>query len=167
MIFVTIGMNDAPWNGLFFRMDDYAARTGEEVIMQVGNTGFEGKHTECFKFGTNDSMKEIYDRADMIVCHAGLGTILNALERNIPVVMIPRVVVVPELTRDQQGAVAEKVEKIGRGVVVNDLDDVFDGIEKARALKFPPYKRDDSLVKFLIELLAEIDAGHMKTDKRR
>ncbi len=160
-------MNDAPWNGLFSRMDDYAARTGEEVIMQVGNTGFEGKHTECFKFGTNDTMEEIYDRASLVVCHAGLGTILNALERNIPVVMIPRVVVVPELTRDQQGAVADKVSKIGRGIVVNNLDDIYDAIEKAKALELTPYVRDDSLVKFLIGLLAEIDAGHMKTERRR
>ncbi len=87
-------MNDYPFGPLFERMDAYAERSGKEVVQQVAGTGFNGSHSRCFDFLPDDGMSELYGKADLVVCHAGIGTILNCLERRIPMVLVPRTVVV-------------------------------------------------------------------------
>lgn len=148
-------MNDAPYLPLFEAMDGLAPSLGEEVVMQVGPSGFEGKNSRCFRYLPEDEMQAVFDRAGLIVCHAGIGTILNGMDRNIPLVLVPRCVVRPGTETDQQMTVARKVEALGRGVVVETLDGLGAGIARGRALEFGPYKRDTSLCDFLSDLLRE------------
>lgn len=157
MILVTIGMNDAPYDSLFQRIDDLAPNLGEKIVMQVGNTGFFGKNTECFTYLNNSRMEELFDKADLVIAHAGVGTIINALQRNIPMVLVPREVVKPDVTKDQQASVAKEVESLGRGVVLTNLDDLEDCIIRARNLSFGPYSKNTSLCDYLAELFSEIN----------
>lgn len=157
-------MNDAPYEGMFAIMDSLAPSLGEEVVMQVGNSGFTGRNTKCFPFKPDAEMQALFDEASLIVCHAGIGSILNGMERNVPLVLVPRDVVVPEAVNDQQAIVAAKVEALGRAVVVSNLDELGDAIERARHLEFPPYVRDDSLCVFLSGLLDEIASKKGKRD---
>ena len=159
MILVTIGTNDAPYEPLFEAMDAYAGETGEEVVIQKAHSAFEAKHCECFAFKPDAEFSKYYDRADLIVCHAGIGTIMNGLERNIPLVLVPREVVLPDSVSDQQGIVARRIADIGRGVCVNDLSELYDKIAEARALEFSPYVKDTGLTDYIAGRLSELAAG--------
>jgi UDP-N-acetylglucosamine transferase subunit ALG13 len=151
-------MNDYPFGPLFERMDAYAERSGKEVVQQVAGTGFNGSHSRCFDFLPDDGMSELYGKADLVVCHAGIGTILNCLERRIPMVLVPRTVVVRSTdgTPDGQEEVAAKVEAMGRAVVLRDLKDLEVAIEAAEKLEIPPYQRNRDLEAFLSDLLREL-----------
>ena len=147
-------MNDAPYGPLFEEMDRLAPSLGEEVVMQVGRTGFRGVHSRCFQYLPDAEMEELFDSCSLIVSHAGIGTIVNGLDRRIPLVLVPRTVVMPETDADQQMTVAGKVEAMGRGVMVRDLSELGAKISEARALRLGPYERDRSLLSFLSDLLA-------------
>lgn len=151
-------MNDVPFGPMFERLDELAPSLGEEVVMQVGNTGFTGRNTRCFPFKREEEMTAEFDKASLVICHAGIGTILNGLERNLPLVLVPREVVLPNSESEQQGVVAKKVEEMGRATVVWDLDELEAKIKEARELKFPPYSKDNSLCVFLSGLLDDIEA---------
>lgn len=155
MILVTIGMNDAPYGPMFQIIDDLAPSLGEEVVMQVGNSGFTAKNSPTYTTLIDEEMQKLFDRADLIVAHAGIGTILNGLNRNIPLVLVPRNVVTGT-DRDQQDVVARKVESMGRGVRVTTLDELPAKIDEARKLVFEPYKKNTDLCDNLSKILDEI-----------
>lgn len=155
-------MNDSPYVPLFEEMDRLAPELGEEVVQQVGNLGFEGKNSRCFTYKPDKEMAELFNATDLMICHAGIGTIINGLDRNIPLVLVPRSTVVPGITGDQQSIVAGKIAELGRGVIVEDIGQLKEKIEEARALNLEPYRRDTSLCDFLSDLFEKIDSGTEK-----
>lgn len=156
MILVTIGMNDSPYVPLFEAMDRLAPKLNERVIQQIGSLRFTGKDSECFTYLPDEKMSEMFDSASLIVCHAGIGTIVNGLKRNIPLVLVPRNVIDSSVEHDQQMIVARKIESMGRGVIVNNLAELETKIEEARGLKMEPYVPDNRLCCFLTKLFNEL-----------
>ena len=156
MILVTIGMNDAPYDRMFRIIDDLAPSLGEEVVVQTGNIEFDARNCRTVKFLVDTEMKELFDSANLIIAHAGIGTILNGLQRNIPLVLVPRNVVM-DADQDQQDIIARKVESMGRGVRVTSLDELPQKIQEAKSLKFPPYSKDTGLCDGLSRILEDID----------
>ena len=136
-------------------MDELAGSLEEEVVMQTGFSDFKGKNTKCFKYASDAEMSAYYDKMSLLVCHAGVGTIINGLKRNIPVVMVPRRVMYHEVDTDHQLMIARKVVGMNRGVTVLDVNHLPDAMEKARELKFDPYVHDSSLVDYISNLLLE------------
>jgi len=139
-------MNNFDFIDLFQKMDDLAPSLGEPVVQQIGHNVFKGKNSECFPYKPDAEMQALFDGADLIITHAGVGSIMNGLNRNIPMVLIPRAVLVPTKEFNQQEYVADKICATGRAVVLNSLNELPEKIEEARALKFGPYERNRSLV---------------------
>jgi UDP-N-acetylglucosamine transferase subunit ALG13 len=90
MIFVTTG-TQAPFNRLVRAMDDIAANLdGEEVIVQAFGVDFETKNIKIVGFLDPSEYTKIFDRARLIVSHAGIGSILSALTKGKPIIVMPR-----------------------------------------------------------------------------
>ena len=77
MIFVTVGSTD--FDALVAKMDELAAHLDDEVVMQTGLGKYRPKHCRSFRFAP--SLNSYYDQAQIVVAHGGLGTIVEALER--------------------------------------------------------------------------------------
>ncbi len=157
MIFVSVGMMNYPFTRLLSKMNEIAPLLGEEVVMQVGASNDTFENTTYKKFFDADKMTELYDQCSVLVCHAGVGTILNGVERNIPVVMVPRKADFNEVDNDHQIMIADQIVATGRGIKVMDVDNLYDSILAARRLKFSEYEENKSLVNFLIVLLADLE----------
>lgn len=149
-------MNDSPYVPLFEAMDCLAPKLNEKVIQQIGSLQFTGKNSECFMYLPDEKMSEMFNSASIIICHAGIGTIVNGLKRNIPLVLVPRNVIDPSVEHDQQMIVARKIESMGRGVIVNNLAELETKIGEARKLKMEPYVPNKELCCFLTKLFNEL-----------
>lgn len=160
-------MNDFDFDRLFQAMDDLAPTLGEPVVQQIGHSTFVSKNSECFSYKVDGEMQALFDKADLIITHAGVGSILNGLNRNIPLILFPRTILVPIEGFDQQKYVAEKVRDMGRAVVLGSLEELPQKILEARNLKFEPYQKDRSLVTWLDNLLGEISEKKQKKKKIR
>jgi UDP-N-acetylglucosamine transferase subunit ALG13 len=154
-------MNDAPYDKMFQIIDELAPSLNEEVIIQTGNIEFSAKNCKTVKFLVDSEMKALFDSADLIIAHAGIGTILNGLQRNIPLVLVPRSVVM-DADQDQQDIVARKIESMGRGVRVTSLDELPQKITDAKLLIFSPYKKNTSLCEAISKILNNIELSLKK-----
>ncbi len=76
MILVTVGSTD--FDGLVQRMDELAPRLHESVLMQIGLGEYQPRNTGFFRFAP--SLDEYYERADLVIAHGGLGTMVEVLE---------------------------------------------------------------------------------------
>lgn len=112
MIFVTIG-TQAPFDRFIKIVDEVASLLDEEVIAQVYQCGFEPKNIKTINFLAPDEFNKLFERARLIVSHAGMGTILSALQKRKPIIIFPRIAALGEHRNEHQLATAEKFKELG------------------------------------------------------
>ena len=72
-------------------MDAWAAREGQgDVLAQIGEGSYQPTHLRWERYLTGARFREAMREADAVVAHAGVGTILTALELRKPLVVLPR-----------------------------------------------------------------------------
>ena len=62
MIFASLGTMNIAFNRMAKAVDEWAAITKEEVIVQTGYTDYPYKHAKAFKFCTKEQMKGYISR---------------------------------------------------------------------------------------------------------
>jgi UDP-N-acetylglucosamine--N-acetylmuramyl-(pentapeptide) pyrophosphoryl-undecaprenol N-acetylglucosamine transferase len=91
LLFATVGAT-LP----FPRMIDWTERAkGEgllpaDVIVQTGAGGRQLNDVECHEGLGFKEIGQILDRADIVICHGGTGSIITALQRGCHVIVLPR-----------------------------------------------------------------------------
>ena len=128
MIFVTVG-TQMPFDRMVGAVDGWAAaHPGRRVIAQVGPTVLRPRHIESRSFISPAECRQCIRDADVVVAHAGMGTILSALELGTPVMILPRRAALGEHRNDHQLATARRFAEIGNVTVA------FDEFELVRRL---------------------------------
>lgn len=112
MIFVTIG-TQAPFDRFIKIIDEVAPQINEEIIAQVYKCGFTPKNIKTVDFLAPDEFNNLFDKADLIISHAGMGTILSALQKHKPIIIFPRIAALGEHRNEHQLATAEKFKELG------------------------------------------------------
>ena len=137
MIFVTVGAQ-MPFNRLVRSVDQWAAtRNGRnDVFAQIGETSWRPGHMQWTPvLRPTDFRHRLYE-ADAVVTHAGMGTILTALEFGKPVVVMPRRGDLHETRNDHQLATAAAFADAGLVSVAwneRELPEVLRGLDGAIA----------------------------------
>lgn len=132
MIFITVGTHNQGFERLVKKMDEIAGKIDEEVVMQIGFTDYEPKNAKWFKFVDIDEIMDFYKNADVIISHAGAGTLLDALSFEKPVIAVPRLKKFGEHIDDQQLELAEALENKGQIMAVYQIDDLERFIDEIR-----------------------------------
>ncbi len=139
LIFVTVGTHKDQFDRLIKTVDELVARgaIADKVVMQTGNSTYEPKNCEFYRFVGSDKFEELYKTADIIICHAGAGSIINALKNKKHLVIVPRLKKFHEHTDDHQLDLANAMEKEGKAVCVRDVETISEAVKKASASSAP------------------------------
>lgn len=121
MIFVSVG-TQLPFDRLVMAVDEWAgAAPGRVVFAQVGPTALQPQHIEHAPFVSPEECRDRMLEATAIVAHAGMGSILTALEIGKPLVIMPRRAALREHRNDHQLATAQRLG--GRDGVAVAIDE--------------------------------------------
>jgi len=155
LIFVTVGGMRA-FERLVREMDRIAGELDEQVVMQLGSTDYEPKNCDYFRFMPRKDIEKYYADARIIVCHAGSGSILTALEHNKPLILVPRMKIYGEVFDDHQLEIARDMERRGT-TIVYDISNLKSAIKNVNTnlLKLSSGK---NLVGALKEYLDQLDS---------
>lgn len=120
MIFVTVGAQ-MPFDRMVRAVDEWAAAGGRrDVFAQIGPTEWRPRHVEWTGFLDPDQFRERVKGARVLVAHAGMGSILTALEAGKPILVMPRRGDLKETRNDHQVATAKQFLALGRVSVAMD-----------------------------------------------
>lgn len=120
VILVTVGAQ-MPFDRLIRAVDAWAAETGRtDVFAQIGPGAWQPRHIEWTDFLSPADFRARVQRASLLVAHAGMGSILTALELGRPILVMPRRGDLMETRNDHQVATAVQFEKQGRVAVAMD-----------------------------------------------
>lgn len=128
IILVTVGNHYHGFDRLIKKMDEFAASCPEKIIMQIGSTKYKPRNCEYFDFTEYERIQELNKQARIIVCHAGVGSILTALELNKPIIIVPRLKKFNEVFDDHQLEIAEVLNDQSHIKVVYDENMLKDAL---------------------------------------
>jgi UDP-N-acetylglucosamine transferase subunit ALG13 len=120
MIFVTVG-TQLPFDRMVGAVDDWARqRNRTDVFAQVGPTSVRPRHIAFAPFIDTREFQQRVSDAAVVVAHAGMGSILTALELGKPIIVMPRRADLLEHRNDHQMATARQLLSQGRVHVAFD-----------------------------------------------
>jgi UDP-N-acetylglucosamine transferase subunit ALG13 len=119
LILLVVG-TQLPFDRLTKAVDDWAGLRGRtNVFAQIGPTEFKPRHMQWVEFMEPADYQRRFEQATLLVAHAGMGSIIGALEASKPVLIMPRKASLGEHRNEHQLATAERFR--GRpGVFVAD-----------------------------------------------
>ena len=129
MIFVTVG-EQLPFDRLIRAVDNWVSDSGHKVFAQTGRSDWKPAHIQYEKFLSPEEYMEKFLSADIIVAHAGMGTIISALESRKPIIVMPRQAALGEHRNDHQFATARRFLALNYVSVAFDQDDLLKKLEK-------------------------------------
>ena len=131
--FVSLGNALQPFVRLLEAIARLAPRLPQPVIVQHGHTPFRDGACRPMPFlGMNEFIEHIHE-ADLLIMHAGAGSIMHAVEAGkVPVVM-PRRAAFGEHVNDHQVEFAQALAETGKVIVADTPDDLARAVKEAMA----------------------------------
>lgn len=114
-----------PFDRLVHAVDQWAqAHPGVEVIAQIGPTASPPRHVKAVELLEPEEFQHQMQQAEVVVAHAGTGTIITALELGKPIIVMPRRADLRETRNDHQIATAERFAARGLVHVARDETEI-------------------------------------------
>ena len=135
MIFVTVGTQKFQMDRLIKAIDELASCSEEKIFVQTGHSGYIPMHCECSSFLDRNEMSEKVDQCELLICHAGVGSILLGLKKGKKVVVVPRLERFGEHVDDHQVEIAESFANAGYIKVVKEISSLADVLRECVSWK--------------------------------
>jgi UDP-N-acetylglucosamine transferase subunit ALG13 len=137
-ILVTVGAQ-VPFERLVDAVDGWAKESGrDDVFAQVGETTAPPKHIAFEPFLTPAQLLERVRLADLIVGHAGMGTIITALQHGKPIIVMPRSCELGEHRNEHQLATATRFAERGAVTYAKDEADLVAWLGRMDSIEAAP-----------------------------
>ena len=135
MIFVTVGVQLA-FDRLIRAMDEWAGDHPDvEVVAQTGTTALQCQHMRAFPRVDGPDFQRLTEHAELIVAHAGMGSILTALEMGKPIIVLPRSADLGEHRNDHQRATSQHMLAAQLVRVARNTDDLKIMVDQRSSIK--------------------------------
>lgn len=151
-----MGSHTQGFSRLVEEMDRIAPQLNEQVTTQIGFTRFTPRNTQYFKFVDEETMDKLMDEASLIVTHGGAASVMKAVFRGKPTVVVPRLRRFREHIDNHQLELAEALSERGSVITVENIADLKQAIEKARNMRFSTTEPKSELIEVLRSHIARI-----------
>lgn len=128
MIFATVGSTQIPFERFIKALETLP---GEQLLVQHGPVDPPAGAARASAFMQFPEMIESMEAADVVVCHAGAGSILCALRAGHTPVVVPRLKRYEETVDDHQVEFSRALAVEKKVIAVEDLDGLSAAVKAA------------------------------------
>lgn len=133
-IFVTVGTTK--FESLIHYIDNNISSEDFEVVIQKSNGKYIPKNFESFQF--TKEIDRYYNECDIVITHAGAGTIYKLLEIKKNIIIIPNI----ERIDNHQTDIANYMKEEKYAYVANELNDINSILLTINNNNLVPYKKE-------------------------
>lgn len=141
MIFATVGSTQIPFERFIRALETLP---GDQLLVQHGPVPPPAGAARANAFMQFPEMIESMEAADVVVCHAGAGSILCALRAGHRPVVVPRLKRYQETVDDHQVEFSRALAAEGKVIAVEDLGRLNEAVEAAPPRR-PPEEQSELL----------------------
>lgn len=141
LIFVILGTQDKPFTRLLKALEKEIKKGNitEPVIVQAGSTIFKSKYMEIHDYLDMKTFNDYIKKCDYVITHGGVGSILDSLQKNKKVLVVPRQAKYDEHENDHQLQITEKFTDMGYILSCIDIKDLKEKWEELKEFKPKKY----------------------------
>ena len=110
----------------------------EQVIVQAGFTKYKSDKMEIFDMISKEELDKYMSKANLIITHGGVGSIIMALEKGKKVIAVPRLGKYNEHVNDHQVEIIESFNEKGYIIGLHDVSELGEALDKVK--NFIPQK---------------------------
>lgn len=160
MIYLTLGTSKYQFDRLLIYFDkliDENVIKGDDVFAQIGYSNYNPRNFKFVDFMSGDQALYTIRKANLIVTHAGTGSIINSLKLRKKIIVVPRKSELKEHIDDHQNEIAESFKsrnfvKVAR--TYNQLKKQIIDIEKFKPSLF--VSSNEKINNIIIEYIENI-----------
>jgi UDP-N-acetylglucosamine transferase subunit ALG13 len=154
MIFGTVG--SLPFERLVSMFDGCAMKDARhEYVVQSATLGATTIRARCIPFIAHRELIEYIKRAEVVVSHAGMGTIIEVAALGRPLVLIPRLSKLREAINDHQLEIASYLRSKYGVPVILGRDEMEHAIAHAKAI--PSSSDGSTLARRIANYIKELE----------
>ena len=134
MILVMLGTQNNSFHRLLEEIDDLINKgiINDEVVVQAGHTKYKSKNMKIFSLIPLEELEELIEKADLIITHGGVGSIISSLKKGKKVIAVPRLHEYQEHVNNHQKEIVETFDKKGYIIGIQDVKELNEAIEKSK-----------------------------------
>lgn len=152
MILVLLGTQANDFSRLLKEIDKQIKNgtIKEEVIVQAGSTKYESDKMKQFDLLSREEIEELKKKANIIITHGGVGSIVSSIKLGKKVIAVPRQKEYGEHVNNHQFQIIENFEKQGYIKGVYKMEELKNALKEIE--KFEPKKYESNTNK-IIEII--------------
>lgn len=135
MIFVTLGTSDYPFTRLLKQIDDLIENNIiKNITVQCGNEDYHPKNFTIIKNLDKKEFNEYLKKAEVVITHGGVGTIIDCIKMGKKVIAFPRNTEYGEAKNNHQEQIINNLKNTG-SILTGEINDLAKLLEKIKTLK--------------------------------
>ncbi len=125
----------------------------DEVIVQAGYTKYqsENEKMKIFDFIEKQELEELEKKADLIITHGGVGSILQSITKDKKVIAIPRLHQYQEHVNDHQKEIVELFNEKGYIIGIQGVEELQGAMKQVEKFRPKKYQKNNEKMLKIIE----------------
>ena len=161
MILVLLGTQNNSFHRLLEKLDELINKgiIDERVLVQAGYTKYESKNMQIFDLIPAEELERYQEKADLIITHGGVGSIISSIKKGKKVIAVPRLHKYQEHINDHQKQIIETFSKKGYIIGLEDVAELENALLKIPEfipVKYENNKKDTKIIKIIEEFIDSI-----------
>lgn len=148
MILVLLGTQNNDFSRLLSKIDDCITNgiIKEDVIVQKGHSNYESSNMKIFDFISKDEIDNLISKADLIITHGGVGSIIKCIKLSKKVIAVPRLKKYGEHINDHQIQIIENFSNNGYIKGLFEIENLTNILESISNFTPIPFKNNNSQI---------------------
>ena len=123
----------------------------EEVVVQKGYTKFESKDMTLYNELPIEKFNELIQKADLVITHGGVGSIINSITKGKKVIAVPRLKKYNEHVNDHQLDIIQTFDEMGYIIGIKEVEQLGEAIKRTKDFKPKEYVKNTGNIIKIIE----------------
>ena len=153
MILVTLGTQNNSFHRLLEEVQKNIdnGKIKEEVVVQSGYTKFNSPNMKILDEVPQDEFAKLVDKADLIITHGGVGSIITAITKEKKVIAVPRLHEYGEHVNDHQRQIIKVFSEKNYLIGIQNVEDLPEAIKESENFETKEYKNNNQKMIKIIE----------------
>ena len=155
MILVLLGTQNNSFHRLLEEIDRLIEKKiiKEEVVVQAGYTKYESKNMKIFDLIPQEELEEYQEKANLIITHGGVGSIITSIKKKKKVIAVPRLHEYQEHVNNHQRQIIEDYGKKGYILGIDGVEKLESALGKVETYKFKEYIESENGNKKMLDII--------------
>ena len=126
----------------------------EEVIVQNGYTKFQSKDMKMYNQLPTEKINDLIDKADFIITHGGVGSIITSITKHKKVIAVPRLKKYKEHVNDHQLDIIDSFTEKGYILGIHNVEELELALKNVKEFQPKEYiKNTGNIIKIVEDFI--------------